>query len=151
MTILAPVRRVTGGERMPYRAGLAEARILGERLSDTPPSDHPEDCMPLAPRLFLVAAALLLPGVALAQSASPTLPSDTLEANFAPRSAPGPSPELSPTLPSDTLDTGAPMNLPDSESGEMRRDWDQEETDGEPWRQDEEGEARMEALQFRLG
>jgi hypothetical protein len=110
---------------------------------------HPEDRMSLAPRLLLLAAALALPSLALAQS--PTLPSDTLEANYAPRSAPGPSPELSPSLPSDTLDTAAPMVLPDSVSGEMRRDWDQDETNGEPWRQDEPGEARMEALQFRLG
>ena len=108
--------------------------------------------MPLAPRLLLTAAVLLaVPSLAWAQSPSPTLPSDTLEANFAPRSAPGPSPELSPTLPSDTLETAVPMERPDSVTGEMRRDWDQDETDGEPWRQDEPGEARLEALQFRVG
>jgi hypothetical protein len=104
--------------------------------------------MSLASRCLLLAAAVSLPGVARAQS--PTLPSDTLEANFAPRSAPGPAPELSPSLPSDTLDTAAPMVLPDSGSGEMRRDWDQEET-GEPWRRDDPGEARMEALEFKVG
>ncbi|MDQ3136190.1 MAG: hypothetical protein M3Q93_01210 [Gemmatimonadota bacterium] len=64
----------------------------------------------------VLAAALLLGGapalVAQAGSASlsPTLPSDTLEANYAPRSAPGPTPELSPTLPSDTLDATEPVD-----------------------------------------
>jgi len=43
-------------------------------------------------------------------SLSPTLPSDTLEANYAPRSVPGPMPELAPTLPSDTLDATAPVD-----------------------------------------
>jgi hypothetical protein len=107
--------------------------------------------MSLPSRLLFLAAVLAMPGLALAQS--PTLPSDTLEANYAPRSGPGPSPELSPTLPSDTLDTGAPMILPDSGSGEMRRDWDQEDGAGEPWRNEEAPgeEMRMEALQFRLG
>jgi hypothetical protein len=41
---------------------------------------------------------------------APTLPSDTLEANYAPRSEPGPMPELAPTLPSDTLDATAPVD-----------------------------------------
>ena len=103
----------------------------------------------MSPRLLLAAALLAMPSLALAQS--PTLPSDTLEANFAPRSAPGPSPELAPTLPSDTLDTSAPMVLPDSAAGDMRRDWDQDQTDAEPWRQDESGEAQAEALLFKLG
>jgi hypothetical protein len=57
--------------------------------------------------LFLAACLVALPAAAAAQSASPTLPSDTLEANFAPRSAPGPKPDLAPTLPSDTLRTQA--------------------------------------------
>ncbi len=107
--------------------------------------------MSLAPHCLLLATTLALPGLALAQS--PTLPSDTLEANYAPRSGPGPSPELSPSLPSDTLDTSAPMVLPDSTSGEMRRDWDQEDEAGEPWRNDEEttDQMRMEALHFRVG
>jgi len=43
-------------------------------------------------------------------SASPTLPSDTLEANYAPRSSVGPTPELAPTLPSDTLEATAPAD-----------------------------------------
>jgi hypothetical protein len=66
------------------------------------------------PTLF--AAVLLLSGARglAAQEAetspSPTLPSDTLEANYAPRSAPGPMPELAPTLPSDTLDATAPVD-----------------------------------------
>jgi hypothetical protein len=60
----------------------------------------------------LLLAALLLPGALIAQgtSLSPTLPSDTLEANYAPRSAPGPTPELAPTLPSDTLDATSPVD-----------------------------------------
>lgn len=45
-----------------------------------------------------------------ALSPSPTLPSDTLEANYGPRSAPGPMPELAPSLPSDTLDAAQPVD-----------------------------------------
>lgn len=64
-------------------------------------------------RLPLLAAALLLvPAIASAQSLSPTLPSDTLEANFAPRSSAGPTPELAPTLPSDTLRLDEPGDWP---------------------------------------
>lgn len=77
---------------------------------------------------FLVA---LLPVVAAAQS--PTLPSDTLEANYAPRSQPGPSPELAPTLPSDTLDLDVPLVPPDSAWDQMRRDWDQGESGSGVW------------------
>jgi hypothetical protein len=43
---------------------------------------------------------------------SPTLPSDTLEANYAPRSAPGPMPQLAPALPSDTLEATQPELAP---------------------------------------
>ena len=43
-------------------------------------------------------------------SPSPTLPSDTLEANFAPRSQSGPMPELAPSLPSDTLEATEPVD-----------------------------------------
>jgi hypothetical protein len=43
-------------------------------------------------------------------SPSPTLPSDTLEANFAPRSSAGPMPDLAPTLPSDTLEATEPVD-----------------------------------------
>ncbi|HUR94313.1 MAG TPA: hypothetical protein VMY76_07005 [Gemmatimonadales bacterium] len=67
--------------------------------------------------LPILLAALLLPGARtlLAQndaplSASPTLPSDTLEANYAPRSTSGPTPELAPTLPSDTLEATEPVD-----------------------------------------
>lgn len=88
--------------------------------------------MSLLPRVLLPALALLLlPAAAVAQS--PTLPSDTLEANYAPRSEPGPAPELAPSLPSDTLEAGAPMVVPDSATDEMRRDWDQDETGGDLW------------------
>ncbi|HEU5039887.1 MAG TPA: hypothetical protein VFT84_03640 [Gemmatimonadales bacterium] len=102
--------------------------------------------MSLVSRLLPLVAVLALPAAAAAQSPSPTLPSDTLEANFAPRSAPGPSPELAPSLPSDTLDTGVPAVVPDSASGEMRRDWDQEDSD-DLWKEEEQAEA----LRIRLG
>jgi hypothetical protein len=64
--------------------------------------------MPCALRSFLVTALLaatagMLAAQTTALSPSPTLPSDTLEANYAPPSAPGPTPELAPSLPSDTL------------------------------------------------
>ncbi len=62
-------------------------------------------------------------------SASPTLPSDTLEANYAPRSTVGPTPELAPTLPSDTLEvTGPSDSIPadafgaDSSASDLGRD-----------------------------
>jgi hypothetical protein len=64
----------------------------------------------------MLLSALLLSGAeTLAAQAgttlpSPTLPSDTLEANYAPRSGPGPMPELAPTLPSDTLQATAPVD-----------------------------------------
>jgi hypothetical protein len=66
-----------------------------------------------AARLLFVSAALLVtPALLSAQatSSSPTLPSDTLQANFAPRSATAPTPELAPTLPSDTLKATAPVD-----------------------------------------
>jgi hypothetical protein len=54
-----------------------------------------------------------------ASAQAPTLPSDTLEANFAPPSALAPNPELAPSLPTDTIRVGAPLegyepNVPDS-------------------------------------
>ena len=102
--------------------------------------------MSVLPRMLVVAAALALPPVAAAQSASPTLPSDTLEANFAPRGAPGPMPELAPSLPSDTLQPGTPLFPPDSASGQMRRDRDQEDSE-DLWEEEEQAEA----LRVRLG
>jgi hypothetical protein len=60
--------------------------------------------------VFLLAGARTATAQNPALSPSPTLPSDTLEANYAPRSAPGPMPELAPTLPSDTLDATAPVD-----------------------------------------
>ena len=64
--------------------------------------------MSAASRLLLLSASLLvMPGASVGAgilAVEPTLPSDTLEANFAPRSASGPTPELAPTLPSDTLE-----------------------------------------------
>jgi hypothetical protein len=64
--------------------------------------------VPCALRSFLITALLAttagtLAGQTTALSPSPTLPSDTLQANYAPPSAPGPTPELAPSLPSDTL------------------------------------------------
>jgi hypothetical protein len=41
---------------------------------------------------------------------APTLPSDTLEANFAPPSGVAPMPEKAPSLPSDTIQIGAPLD-----------------------------------------
>jgi hypothetical protein len=70
--------------------------------------------MPRALRSLLVVASLAAGARALQAQAAPTLPSDTLEANYAPRSASGPTPELAPSLPSDTLEA-APQSLPDSE------------------------------------
>ena len=73
----------------------------------------------------LLLAALVLPGALAAQttrSLSPTLPSDTLEANYAPRSAPGPTPELAPTLPSDTLDATAPVDSFPTDPFDLRDD-----------------------------
>ena len=66
-------------------------------------------------RISLLAALLLgAAGTLAAQSPtlspSPTLPSDTLQANFAPRSSAGPMPDLAPTLPSDTLEATEPVD-----------------------------------------
>lgn len=74
------------------------------------------------PRILplLIALALVLGPVhpAAAQSGelqpeplpAPTLPSDTLEANYAPRAEPAPMPELAPSLPSDTLEATEPVD-----------------------------------------
>ena len=81
-----------------------------------------------------LAAALLISGVrtlaaqAVPDNPSPTLPSDTLQANYAPRSQAAPMPELAPALPSDTLQAtervdSFPTNPPgnaDSASGSSR-------------------------------
>jgi hypothetical protein len=67
-------------------------------------------------RLLVVASLLGGARTLHGQAApSPTLPSDTLEANYAPRSGSGPTPELAPSLPSDTLDAIPPSApAPDS-------------------------------------
>jgi len=69
---------------------------------------------------LLAAAVPTLAAQTTALSPSPTLPSDTLEANYGPRSAPGPKPELAPSLPSDTLDATQPVEAfpPDSLGGD---------------------------------
>jgi hypothetical protein len=64
--------------------------------------------VPCALRSFLIPALLAATAGTLAAqttalSPSPTLPSDTLEADYAPPSAAAPRPELAPSLPSDTL------------------------------------------------
>jgi hypothetical protein len=64
--------------------------------------------MSVALRSLLVVASSLAGFGALQAQAAPTLPSDTLQANYAPRSAPGPEPELAPSLPSDTLEAVRP-------------------------------------------
>ena len=64
---------------------------------------------PVLAGLWLAAAGTLA-AQSTALSPSPTLPSDTLEANYAPRSEAGPMPELSPTLPSDTLEATEPVD-----------------------------------------
>jgi hypothetical protein len=66
---------------------------------------------PVLRAIPLLLAALLLPPALSAQaSLSPTLPSDTLQADYAPRTAPAPTPELAPTLPSDTLQATLPRD-----------------------------------------
>jgi len=77
--------------------------------------------VPCALRPFLVTALLAaMAGTVAAQtttlSPSPTLPSDTLEANSAPRSAPGPTPALAPSLPSDTLAATQPTDSSPADS-----------------------------------
>jgi hypothetical protein len=66
-------------------------------------------------RISLVAALLLsgartLAAQAVTDDPSPTLPSDTLQANYAPRSRAAPMPELAPTHPSDTLQAAQPVD-----------------------------------------
>lgn len=63
-----------------------------------------------ATRSALVAILLLAGPGALAAQGAPTLPSDTLVANYGPRSSPAPTPGISPTLPSDTLPATQPVD-----------------------------------------
>jgi hypothetical protein len=65
---------------------------------------------------LLAAAAGTLAAQTAVLSPSPTLPSDTLEANYAPRSVQGPTPELAPSLPSDTLEATEPVDSFPSDS-----------------------------------
>ena len=64
--------------------------------------------------VLLAGIPLLGSRVAAAYAQAPTLPSDTLEANFAPPSGLAPMPELAPSLPSDTIRIGAPLEGYDS-------------------------------------
>ncbi|HKT60343.1 MAG TPA: hypothetical protein VJQ46_09840 [Gemmatimonadales bacterium] len=59
---------------------------------------------------LLAATAGTLAAQTTALSPSPTLPSDTLEANYGPRGSAGPAPGLVPTLPSDTLEATQPVD-----------------------------------------
>ena len=70
----------------------------------------PRALSPLFLTALLAATAGTLAAQTAALSPSPTLPSDTLEANYAPPSAPGPMPDLAPSLPSDTLEAGQPAD-----------------------------------------
>jgi hypothetical protein len=88
--------------------------------------------------MILAAGLMALPAAAAAQSASPTLPSDTLEANFAPRSVPGPTPELAPTLPSDTLRTDEVPPAPGAQRDEPDEIWRGHEQWHEPPVMDDE-------------
>lgn len=65
---------------------------------------------------LLAAGAQALAAQTTAPSPSPTLPSDTLEANYSPRSAPGPMPALAPSLPSDTLEATQPADSGSADS-----------------------------------
>lgn len=64
-------------------------------------------CLAAAPLLF---AARMLAAQSAVSSPSPTLPSDTLQANYAPRSEAAPMPDLAPSLPSDTLEATQPAD-----------------------------------------
>ena len=96
---------------------------------------------------LLVCLAMGAAGTAAAQSTalspSPTLPSDTLEANFAPRSQAGPVPELSPTLPSDTLDATLPVDSFPTNPFEADTAGDPEDSTTAPF-PDDSGSARSE-------
>jgi hypothetical protein len=79
--------------------------------------------IPLLIALLGSAAATLSAqtGATRTLSPSPTLPSDTLRANYGPRSAVGPTPELAPTLPSDTLRATQPVDsFPTEESADRQ-------------------------------
>lgn len=59
--------------------------------------------------VMLAGLPLLGARASAAWAQAPTLPSDTLEANYAPASALAPMPEKAPSLPSDTIRIGAPL------------------------------------------
>jgi hypothetical protein len=63
----------------------------------------------------LLAGALLL-GATSVSAQAPTLPSDTLEANYGPPSTIAPNPELAPSLPSDTMPIKNRVDWSDSTS-----------------------------------
>src|ERR1700694_4388830 len=71
----------------------------------------------------LVAQAPTLPSDSLEANfeVAPTLPSDTLEANFAPRGGVAPMPWRAPSLPSDTIEIGAPLDTTGLNLGEPDR------------------------------
>jgi hypothetical protein len=68
--------------------------------------------MPISRCAWLVPALVAAMG-RMAGAQAPTLPSDTLKAHFAPRTPPGPHPELAPSLPGDTLEAVPAPPAPD--------------------------------------
>jgi hypothetical protein len=70
----------------------------------------PRALSPFFVTALLAATAGTLAAQTAALAPSPTLPSDTLEANYAPPSATGPTPERAPSLPSDTLAARPPAD-----------------------------------------
>jgi hypothetical protein len=63
-----------------------------------------------------LAAGVLVFGATAAAAQAPTLPSDTLEANYGPPSQIAPNPEVAPSLPSDTMPIKNPVDWSDSTS-----------------------------------
>ena len=103
-------------------------------------------------RIPLLAALLLgAAGKLAAQSRtlspSPTLPSDTLQANFAPRSSAGPMPDLAPTLPSDTLQATEPVDSFPTEP--FREDTTSGGADSEGQYQPDTSQARGDSAAFQ--
>jgi hypothetical protein len=75
---------------------------------------------PIARALTLTALLVAAAPFVLSQSSvvaqAPTLPSDTLEANYGPPSEMAPMPEMAPSLPSDTIRYGAPLDMNEDDS-----------------------------------
>jgi len=63
-----------------------------------------------------LAVGILFFGASPAAAQAPTLPSDTLEANYGPPSTIAPNPEMAPSLPSDTMPIKNRVDWSDSTS-----------------------------------